>query len=114
MLALSVMMPLLALYADFIGMVGGGFVAIGMLDVTVGQYWEQTKGAITLSDFWTGVGKSVVFGILIAVCGCMQGIRAGKSASAVGDAATAAVVTAIVAVIVADGLFAVVFHVLGI
>lgn len=114
MLALSLMMPLLAVYSDFIGILGGALVGTGMLDLSLTQYWQQTKGAITVTDFTTGIGKSVVFGVLVALAGCMEGIRAGKSASAVGDAATKAAVNAIVYVIVADGLFAVVFHVLGI
>ncbi len=114
LLALSLMMPLLSVYADFIGMIGGAVVATGMLDLGFMQYWQQTKGAITVSDFATGVGKSVVFGVLVALSGCLEGIRAGRSASAVGDAATRAVVSAIVYIIVADGIFAVVFHVLGI
>ena len=114
MLALSLMLPLLAVYADFVGMIGGAVVATGMLDIGLVQYWEQTKHALSLTDFMTGVGKAAVFGILIAVAGCLQGLRAGRSASAVGSAATAAVVSAIVLVIVTDGLFAVVFNVLGI
>ena len=113
-LALSLMMPLLAVYSDFIGILGGVVVGTGMLDLSVVQYWEQTKQAITMTDFATGVGKSVVFGVLVALAGCLEGIRSGKSASAVGDAATGAAVSAIVYVIVADGIFAVVFHVLGI
>jgi phospholipid/cholesterol/gamma-HCH transport system permease protein len=114
MLALSLMMPLLAVYSDFIGILGGIVVGTGMLDLGVRQYWEQTKGAITLGDFATGVGKSVVFGVLVALAGCIEGMRAGRSASAVGDAATRAAVFAIVYVVVADGIFAVVFQVFGI
>nr|HJQ84337.1 ABC transporter permease [Candidatus Binatia bacterium] len=114
MLALSVMMPLLCVYADFVGILGGALVGTGMLDLTAAQYWEQTKGAITVTDFATGVGKSAVFGVLVALAGCLEGIRSGRSAAAVGDAATRAVVSAIVYIVVADGIFAVVFHVLGI
>ena len=114
MLALSLMLPLLAVYADFVGMVGGAVVATGMLDVGLVQYWEQTKAALTVTDFATGVGKGAVFGILVAVAGCLQGMRSGRSAAAVGGSATAAVVSATVLIIVADGLFAVVFNILGI
>src|SRR5262249_35079241 len=114
MVALSLMMPLLAVYAVFIGIIGGAVVATAMLDVGVLQYWEQTKGSITVTDFATGIGKSVVFGILVAVSGCFHGTRAGRSAAAVGDAATNSVVSAIVLIIVADGLFAVLFNILGI
>jgi phospholipid/cholesterol/gamma-HCH transport system permease protein len=114
MLALSLMMPLLCIYADLLGIVGGGLVAVGMLDLTVVQYINETKAAITLTSYATGIGKSVVFGILIAIAGCLRGVQSGSSSSAVGDAATSAVVTGIVLIVVADGVFAVLFHVLGI
>jgi len=114
LLALSLMLPLLSVYADFVGLIGGAVVATGMLDLGLAQYWEQTKHALTVTDFASGVGKAVVFGILIAIAGCRKGIQSGRSAAAVGGAATAAVVTAIVFIIVADGIFAVVFHILGI
>ena len=63
--------------------------------------------------FW-GVFKSSVYGVLIALAGCLRGIQCGNSSSAVGDAATSAVVTGIVAIVMACGIFAVVFYVLGI
>ena len=114
MLALSLMMPLLCVYSDILGIVGGGLVAIGMLDMTVTQYWNETRQAVTLTSYTTGIGKSVVFGVLVAVSGCLRGVQSGRSSSAVGDAATSAVVTGIVLIIVADGLFAIIFNVLGI
>lgn len=114
MLALILMMPLLVLYADLMGILGGVVVGIGMLDLSFSQYFEQTRAAITLTDLWLGVGKGVIFGVLVALAGCLRGMQCGRSASAVGDAATSAVVTAIVAIIVSDGLFAVITNVLGI
>jgi phospholipid/cholesterol/gamma-HCH transport system permease protein len=114
MVALSLMMPLLCVYSDILGIIGGGLVAIGMLDVTVAQYWNETRQAVTLTSYATGIGKSVVFGVLVAVSGCLRGVQSGRSSSAVGDAATSAVVTGIVLIIVADGLFAIIFNVLGI
>jgi phospholipid/cholesterol/gamma-HCH transport system permease protein len=114
MIALSLMMPLLCIYSDLLGMLGGALVAIGMLDLTVAQYWNETRQAVTLSSYSMGIGKSAVFGVLVAVSGCLRGIESGRSSSAVGDAATSAVVTGIVLIIVADGLFAVIFNVLGI
>jgi len=114
LLALSLMMPLLCVYSDILGIVGGGIVSAGMLDVTPVQYWNETLQALTLKSFFLGIGKSLVFGVLIALTGCFRGIHSGSSASAVGDAATSAVVTSIVLIVVADGLFAVVFNVLGI
>jgi len=114
MLALILMMPLLCLYADLVGILGGVVVGAGMLDLTLNQYYLQTVGAISLANVWIGVGKSVVYGVLIAVAGCMRGIECGRSASAVGTATTSAVVTAIVAIIVSDGIFAVITNALGI
>jgi phospholipid/cholesterol/gamma-HCH transport system permease protein len=113
-IALCLMMPLLCVYSDLLGILGGATVAVGMLRLSPALYWQQTVGAVTLTDFATGIGKSAVFGVLIAVSGCVRGLQCGDSASAVGDAATAAVVTSIVFIVVADGIFAVVFNILGI
>jgi phospholipid/cholesterol/gamma-HCH transport system permease protein len=113
-LALSVSLPLLCVYANVIGILGGLVVAVGMLDLSATQYLTQTKGALTLTDCTTGVVKAAVFGVLVALAGCLRGMQCGNSSSAVGDAATSAVVTGIVCIIVTDGLFAVVLNVLGI
>jgi len=113
-LALSLMMPLLTVYANVLGIAGGALVSVGMLDVTLVQYVNESNAAVSLTSYATGIGKSVVFGVLVALAGCLRGMQSGKSSSAVGDAATSAVVTGIVLIIVADGLFAVAFNVLGI
>jgi len=112
--ALVVMMPLLTLYADFWGIVGGVVVSSTMLDITLTQYLNETFAAATLSDLLLGVAKGAIFGALIAFASCFQGVRTGDTASAVGDAATAAVVSGIVLIIATDGLFAVICNVLGI
>jgi phospholipid/cholesterol/gamma-HCH transport system permease protein len=114
MLALVLMMPLLCLYADLLGMFGGALVSIGAFDLTLIQYATQTREAITLTHVAIGVAKSVVFGIVIALSGCLRGMQCGRSATEVGYAATSAVVTAIVWIIALDGLFAVMTNVLGI
>ncbi len=114
MLALIVMMPLLCLYADLMGILGGVFVGVGMLDLNLLQYLEQTRNALNLTQFGIGVGKSVVFGVIIAVAGCHRGIVCGRSASAVGSATTSAVVTAIVSIIIATAIITVVCDVIGI
>jgi phospholipid/cholesterol/gamma-HCH transport system permease protein len=114
MFALVVMMPLLCLYADLMGILGGVIVGVGMLDLSFAQYLTQTQAALTLTDFALGIVKSGVFGILVAMAGCLQGMNCGRSASAVGNAATTAVVTAIVAIIVTDGIFAIITNMLGI
>jgi ABC-type transport system involved in resistance to organic solvents, permease component len=107
MLALILMMPLLYLYANLLGMFGGGAIAVFVLGVTPEQFLNQLFSAVPLSVFATGLFKSSVFGVLVALSGCMQGINCGRSAAAVGDATTSAVVMAIVAIIVGDGVFGV-------
>lgn len=114
MIALILMMPLLTVYANVLGIFGGVLVGVGMLDITPTQYWNQTVAWLRPADLALGVGKSAIFGIIIAVSGCLRGIQCGRDAAAVGAAATSAVVTAIVWIVVADGLFAVVTNVLGI
>ena len=112
MLALIVMMPLLTIYADLVGILGGAVVGVGMLGLGPVEYFEQTRGAVSLTDFFIGVGKSAVFGVLVALVGCLRGMQSGRSAAAVGLAATSAVVTSIVLIIVIDGIFAVILNVL--
>ncbi len=113
MLALIVMMPLLTIYASVVGMVGG--LLVGMLTgLTFQQYFDQTMRALDFTSCAIGVGKSIVFGVIIAAAGCLRGMQCGNSSSAVGTAATAAVVTAITAIIAADCLFAVLLSILGI
>ena len=113
-MALILMMPLLCLYADFVGVLGGAAIGVGMLDLSWTTYFNETAAAITLTDIFGGVFKSSVYGVLIALSGCLRGLQCGNSSSAVGDAATSAVVTGIVAIVVACGVFAVVFYILGI
>ena len=85
-----------------------------MLDLTWSTYFQETSNAISLGDVAGGVFKASVYGVLIALAGCLRGLQCGNSSSAVGDAATSAVVTGIVAIIVACGTFSVIFYVLGI
>lgn len=113
-IALVLMMPLLCLYSDFVGVIGGAAIGVGMLDLSWTTYLRETSNAISLGDVFGGVFKSSVYGVLIALAGCLRGMQCGNSSSAVGDAATSAVVTGIVAIVVACGVFAVVFYVLGI
>ena len=114
MLALVLMMPLLAIYANLLGILGGALIGVTMLDITPVEYYNQTRNAIQLGDFGVGVIKAAVFGVLVAIAGCMRGIQSGRSASAVGAAATSAVVTAIVYIIVSDALLTVLYDALGI
>jgi len=113
-LALVMMMPLLCLYSDFVGILGGMFVGVGMLDLSASSYMRETISTLTLTNLFGGVFKATFYGLLIAIAGCLRGFQCGNSSSAVGDAATQAVVMSIVMVVIACGLFAVVFNFLHI
>lgn len=113
-LALCLMMPLLCLYADLIGIIGGSVIATGMLGLSLQVYFQELFHAVSLTDLAGGIFKASVYGVLIAIAGCMRGMQSGSSASAVGDAATSAVVTGIVLIVSACGLMAMVFYILGI
>jgi phospholipid/cholesterol/gamma-HCH transport system permease protein len=113
MLGLILMMPLLTIYADLVGILGGAVVGVGMLKVGIVPYWNHTWEAATLADFAAGLIKSAVFGVLIAIAGCMRGMQSGRSSAAVGLAATSAVVTGIVFIIVSDAILTVVYDAIG-
>lgn len=112
--ALALMMPVLAFLASLSGMLGGLMVTSGFMDVTVSQYMHQSADSLNMGSFASGILKSVVFGGIVAIVGCYKGMRAGASAEAVGQAATSSVVTSITCIIIADALFAVLFHIYGI
>jgi phospholipid/cholesterol/gamma-HCH transport system permease protein len=114
LLALVLMVPLLTLYADVLGILGGMLVGVGMFDIPATQYLNQTLEAAGLADLFVGLFMALVFAVIIAVAGCYQGVNSGRSSAAVGGAATAAVVSAIVGIVVADALITLVTTELGI
>ena len=113
LLALILMMPLLTIYSDVLAILGGAVVGLIALDVGAAQYLERTVHALALRDIALGIVKGTVFGVLVALSGCLRGMQAGRSAASVGLAATSAVVTAIVLIVVMEGIFAVVLNALG-
>ncbi len=113
-LALLMMMPLLCLFADFVGIAGGAFVGVVMLDLSLRLYIRETISTLTFVNFVGGLVKGTTYGGLIGLAGCLRGFQCGDSSSAVGDAATAAVVMSIVLVVAACGVFAVAFNYLHI
>jgi phospholipid/cholesterol/gamma-HCH transport system permease protein len=113
LLALMLMMPLLCLYSDLLGIAGGAVVGVGMLDLGVVSYFNETRDALSLADFGAGLIKAVVYGSLVALSGCLRGMQCGRSASAVGAATTSAVVTSIVLIVIASGIINVIDHILG-
>jgi phospholipid/cholesterol/gamma-HCH transport system permease protein len=114
MLALALMMPLLCLYADLLGILGGVIVGVGMLDLNLVEYYNETRAAVSLTYLLIGLFHGAVFGVLVALAGCLRGMQCGNSASAVGDATTSAVVTGIVSIIVATAIITVICNVIGI
>jgi phospholipid/cholesterol/gamma-HCH transport system permease protein len=107
LLALTAMMPLLYLYGCAVGIFGGFVVAVSMLNLSPGGFVDQISAAVAFGQVIFGLVKSVTFGALIAIVGCRAGLRAGRSAADVGQAATKAVVAGIVGVIAMDAIFAV-------
>jgi len=105
--------PLLTMFNNLFGLIGCGLVmiSIGFAPIT---FLNQIQQAANLTDLFSGLIKTFVFGSLIASIGCLRGLQTGTGASAVGDSATRAVVTSIIAIVVADGLFAVIYYFLGI
>jgi phospholipid/cholesterol/gamma-HCH transport system permease protein len=114
MIALVVMMPLLCLYADLMGIIGGIVVGRGMLDLSLAEYLSRTWEAVPMTHLWVGLFHSVVFGVLVAMAACLRGMQCGRSASAVGEATTSAVVTSIVAIVVATAVITFACQLMGI
>ena len=114
MLSLIITMPFLTMLADLMGMIGGAFVAVLMLDVSAVQYWQYSIDAFGLSNFLVGIFHGFVYGVIISCCGCYYGINCGRNADSVGLATTKAVVSSIVIMIVTTGILTVIFQVLGI
>jgi phospholipid/cholesterol/gamma-HCH transport system permease protein len=104
MLGLFVMMPLLVIYADFVGIIGGMLVAVTLLDLTPTQFFGGLLSAVNLSDALLGIFKATVFGLIIGLAGCMKGLQTGSDASAVGRSVTSAVVTGITLIILANAV----------
>ena len=114
LLSLLISMPILTMLADFMGMVGGAFVGVFMMDLPYQEYWKYAFKAFTLKNFLVGVFHGFCFGFIIAICGCFSGLNCGRNADSVGVATTQSVVRAIVWMIVATGIITVICMELGI
>jgi phospholipid/cholesterol/gamma-HCH transport system permease protein len=111
-LATSLMLPALVAYADVLGILGGTFVGVAMLDLGAVEYLRATQSSLALRHVVIGLVKSVAFGAVVALTGCYYGIRCGRTAAAVGEATTRAVVMGIVFVVIVDAACTVLLHVL--
>jgi len=114
MLALMLMVPLLTLYSGFIGMLAGLLVSATIFDIGVFEYYTETLRALDFRQFAVGLSKGAVYGAMIAFSGCLRGMQCGRSAEAVGHAATSAVVTAILLITIAASIMTIVYYQLGI
>jgi phospholipid/cholesterol/gamma-HCH transport system permease protein len=112
--ALTTMMPLLCMYAGAVGILGGLAVAVYLMNISVGGFVTHLRGAVAGSDIVLGLAKVTAFGSWIAIAGCRIGLKAGRSATDVGHAATTAAVSGIVGVIALDAVFDVCANVFGI
>ena len=105
--------PLLTIYASLVGLIGGGLV-MTTFDIPLVTYFKQIIGVVSIGDFLGGLFKSAAFAFLVAAVGCLRGLETQGGPRAVGQAATRAVVSTIVLIVVFDGIFAVVFNFLRI
>jgi phospholipid/cholesterol/gamma-HCH transport system permease protein len=109
LLAVIIALPLLVFYADMCGLLGGALMATTSLGFSFPQFLEQLRAAVALNTFWVGLVKAPVFGMLIGLVGCYEGLRVEGGAESVGRMTTKAVVESIFLVIVADAVFSILF-----
>jgi len=113
-LALVIMMPILTIYADLMGVLGGFVISAGMLNLNGIEYLNHTQAAVKLSYVWVGLIHSLVFGVIIAVAGCLSGIKCERNAAGVGIATTSAVVTGITGIVIATAIITFICQILGV
>ncbi|MFA5090077.1 MAG: ABC transporter permease [Candidatus Omnitrophota bacterium] len=113
-MALIIMMPLLTIYADLMGILGGFIISISVLNINPVEYLNHTRDAVRLSNLWVGLIHSLVFGVIIAVAGCFRGMKCERNAAAVGEATTSAVVLSITGIVIATAVITFICQVLGV
>ncbi len=114
LLAVIIMMPVLTIYADFMGILGGFIIGAGMLNLNPIEYLHHTQTAVKLNYVWIGLIHSFVFGVIIAVAGCLRGIKCERNAAGVGVATTSAVVTGITGIVIATAIITLICQILGV
>jgi len=113
-LALFIMMPLLTLYADLMGILGGFIISTSMLNLNPIEYWHHTQYAVKIKYLWVGLIHSLIFGLIIAIAGCLHGVKCERSAAGVGEATTSAVVTSITGIVIATAIITFICQILGV
>ena len=113
-LALLLMTPLLTLYADIVGILGGLTVGSQVMDFSAIHYFEQTQSALTnMWEIYSGLFKSLAFGLIIGLVGCYKGIFTGNNSASLGKSVTSSVVVSITLIVVCDAIFEICFSLLG-
>ncbi len=112
-IAATLVMPILSIFSVLAGLIGG-VIVLGSVNVPAATYWQHVIAASSLNNIMLGLFKSAVFGLLVGLVGCAQGLQTGRTADAVGRAATAAVVGSLILITIFDGIFAVLFFLLGV
>ncbi|MCK5310559.1 MAG: ABC transporter permease, partial [Desulfobacteraceae bacterium] len=111
--AAAIVTPLLVLFADLVGILGGAIVLIS-LGHPISAYYAQVVNQVSVMDLTGGLLKAFVFGILIAATGCFKGLRTQSGPSGVGVATTQAVVNSIIIIALADAVFSIIFYIFNI
>lgn len=114
LVSLVATIPFLTLLADVLGILGGAVVGVSFLDLSSSSYFDYSIKALSLKNILVGLLHSFIYGIIISICGCYEGLNAGRDADSVGKATTNAVVTSLVWMIIATGILTVILEVLGI
>ena len=109
-LALVIMLPVLTIFSDVIGILGGFVICVYKLFISPSLYWTMVIQALTAKDILTGLCKTIVFGAIIALVGCHQGLNVDSGAEGVGKATTQSVVVSFILIIMADCLFTTMFY----
>jgi phospholipid/cholesterol/gamma-HCH transport system permease protein len=112
-LALAISMPLLVVWTDAMALFGGMAAASVELGLSPTYFMRELPDAVPVANYWIGIGKGFVFGILIALVACHFGLRIQPNTESLGQLTTTSVVTAITVVILADAVFAIVFKGVG-
>ena len=114
MLALILMMPILTMFADIFGIIGGASVGITILDITAYEYWRRTIEILSIKNYLIGIFHGFIYGWVVSLCGCYYGINCAKNADSVGKSTTRSVVSSIVWIIITTGIMTFVCQLIGI
>ncbi len=109
-LALVIMLPILTIYADLVGIMGGFVVGVGRLGISSSMYFRMTWQPLVYKDIFTGLAKAVCFAVIICIVACYEGMRTKEGAEGVGKSTTMSVVTSFILIITADCLITALFY----